>query len=250
MKILIVDDEHLARERLKSLIARFPAYRVIGEAGDGKSALDRIAQMEPDIVLLDIRMPGMDGLQVARALTVMTLPPAIIFTTAYSEHALSAFDTAACAYLLKPVRREKLAEALKQARRPSKAQLEVLAQSTSGRRNPARSHIIATTRDGQKRIPVEDILFFEADQKYTTVHHLQGEVLIEESLRQLEADLLPQFLRVHRKILVNTAYITNLHRAETLGSHGGELQLRHTEKTLPVSRRRLAEVRRLLFKGS
>ncbi len=251
MNVLIVDDEPLARERLKQLIGQFPGHAVVGEAGDGRAALKLVDDTRPDVILLDIRMPGMDGLQVARALAESTLPPAIIFTTAFSEHALSAFDTSACAYLLKPIRKEKLGAALQQARRPSRAQLESISQSLTREADPAgRSHIVATTREGQMRIPVPDIIYFQADQKYTTVYHLQGEELIEESLKHLEDDLAPQFLRIHRKFLVNADYIVGLERGDTVSLQGAQLVVRHTEEKLPVSRRRLAEVRRLLFKDS
>lgn len=250
MKVLIVDDEPLARERLSGLVTQLPGYEIAGHAADGKTAVELIQQVEPDVVLLDIRMPGIDGLQVARSLSNMALPPAIIFTTAYSEHALSAFDTIASGYLLKPIKKEKLGEALKNMRRPSKAQLDVLQQNQGDKGATRRSHIVATTRDGQRRIPVEDIIYFLADQKYTTVYHLQGEVLIEESLRHLEDDLVPQFLRIHRKVLVNTAYIVGLERSDQHGLHGAQLSLRHCDHKLPVSRRRLAEIRRLLFKNA
>ncbi len=250
MKVIIVDDESLARERLRSLLAKFPGCELVGEAGNGRTAIREIEAREPDVVLLDIRMPDMDGLQVARTLAGMRMPPAIIFTTAFPEHALSAFDTLASGYLLKPIRAEKLGEALKLARRPSKAQLDAVNQALGEHKTPERSHIIATTRDGQVRIPIEDILYFLADQKYTTVYHLQGEVLIEESLRHLEDDLAPQFIRIHRKVLVNSAYIIGLERGDQLGNHGAALLVRHTNEKLPVSRRRLAEIRRLLFKGS
>ncbi|MGJ8668028.1 MAG: LytR/AlgR family response regulator transcription factor [Oceanococcus sp.] len=250
MKILIVDDEVLARERLCALVEQFPGYEVVGQTGDGQNALNLINELEPDVVLLDIRMPGMDGLQVARALNQVRLPPAVIFTTAFSEHAISAFDTIASGYLLKPIKREKLGDALQNARRPSKAQLAALQQKQSDSTSNGRSHIVANTRDGQLRIPVEDIIYFLADQKYTTVYHLQGDVLIEESLRHLEDDLVPPFLRIHRKILVNTSYIVGLERSDNQGLHGAQLSLRHCNDKLPVSRRRLAEIRRLLFKNA
>lgn len=245
MKILIVDDEALARERLAGLVAQFPGCELVGEASDGRKALALIEDTEPDVLLLDIRMPGMDGLQVARSLGTLKLPPAIIFTTAFAEHALSAFDTIASGYLLKPIRKDKLGDALQRVRRPSKAQLEAAAQTLSGHAASERSHIVATTRDGRVRIAIEDIIYFYADQKYTTVYHLQGEVLIEESLRHLEKDLAPQFIRIHRKVLANSAYIVGLERAD---SQGAQITMRHTDEKLPVSRRRLAEIRRLLFK--
>lgn len=240
MKVVIVDDEPLARERLRRLMAEFPGYEIVGEAGDGGQALKLIRDQLPDLVLLDIRMPGMDGLQVAHALAEDPMPPAVIFTTAFSEHALSAFDASAMAYLLKPIKKEKLREALQRARRPSRAtELRVEAAS-----RPRRDFVLATTRDGLVRVPADDIVYFLADQKYTTVHHLHGEVLIEESLKTLEQDFAPWFLRIHRKALVATRFILALERGK--GEEHHLVRLRHATEALPVSRRRLAEVRRHL----
>jgi two-component system response regulator AlgR len=214
---------------------------VAGEAGSGAQALALIRREQPDVVLLDIRMADMDGLQVARALAAERTPPAIIFTTAHGEHALSAFDTSACAYLLKPVRKEKLAEALARARRPSRAQL---ANLSLGEPQPAgRVSISASTREGIVRIPVTDVVYFLADQKYTRVHHLTGETLIEESLNSLEESLGPAFMRVHRKVLVQTRFIDKLERGPGLSLM---LRMRHASQALPVGRRRIAELRRLL----
>lgn len=242
MRIVIVDDEPLARERLRRLLAEFPGYEVIGEAGEGAQALALIRQTQPDLVLLDIRMPGMDGLQVARHLAEEKLPPAVVFTTAFSEHALSAFDASATAYLLKPIKKEKLREVLQRARRPSRAaQLELERSETA---KPRREFVLATTREGLVRVPAEDIVYFLADQKYTTVHHLHGEVLIEESLKTLEDDFAPWFLRIHRKALVATRFILSLERGK--GEEHHLVRLRHASEPLPVSRRRLAEVRRYL----
>jgi two-component system, LytTR family, response regulator AlgR len=241
MRVAIVDDEPLARERLRRLLAEFPGYEVVGEAGDGEQALALIREQNPDLVLLDIRMPGMDGLQVARHLAEEQTPPAVIFTTAFSEHALSAFDASATAYLLKPIKKEKLKEALQRARRPSRATLSV--ERTDAAR-PAREFVLATTRDGLVRVAAADIVYFLADQKYTTVHHLHGEVLIEESLKTLEQDFAPWFLRIHRKALVATRFILSLERGK--GEEHHFVRLRHATEPLPVSRRRLAEVRRFL----
>ncbi len=243
MRIVIVDDEPLARERLRRLLADLPAYEVVGEADNGETALELIERERPDIVLLDIRMGGPDGLQVARRIARQSLPPAVIFTTAHAEHALSAFDASAQGYLLKPVRRDKLQEALQRARRPSRAlSLEKLAASE----RPQREFVVATTRDGIKRIPIDEIVYFMADQKYTTVHHLHGEVLIEESLNKLEEDFAAWFLRVHRKALVATRFITGLERGRQEDEEIHWLRLRHVAVLIPVSRRRLAEVRRFL----
>ncbi|MGH8456648.1 MAG: LytR/AlgR family response regulator transcription factor [Stenotrophobium sp.] len=244
MRVVIVDDEPLARERLRRLLGEFPGYEVVGEAGDGETALDVIDEEEPDLVLLDIRMGGMDGLQVARQLAELELPPTVIFTTAYSEHALSAFDASAQGYLLKPIRLEKLKEALLRVRKPTRAQKPAMAQPAADAR-PRREFVLATTRDGLVRIPVEDIIYFLADQKYTTVCHLHGEVLIEESLKTLEDDFVPWFLRVHRKALVATRFIAGLER-DRQGDQQHRLRMKHSARALPVSRRRLAEVRRFL----
>jgi two-component system, LytTR family, response regulator AlgR len=243
MRIVIVDDEPLARERLRRLLLDLPGYEVVGEADNGESALELIERERPDVVLLDIRMGGADGLQVARRLGQQSLPPAVIFTTAHAEHALSAFDAAAQGYLMKPIRREKLAEALQRARRPSRA---VSLERFAAAERPQRAFVVASTREGIKRIPAEDILYFMADQKYTTVYHLHGEVLIEESLNKLEEDFAAWFLRVHRKALVATRFITGLERGKQGDEEMHWLKLRHVSALIPVSRRRLAEVRRFL----
>jgi two-component system, LytTR family, response regulator AlgR len=244
MRVVVVDDEPLARERLRRLLAEFPGYEVVGEAGDGDEALTVIRAQNPDLVLLDIRMPGTDGLQVARVLAEDKTPPAVIFTTAFSEHALSAFDASATAYLLKPVRKEKLREALQRARRPSRATRLEVERADAAR--PKREFVLATTREGLVRVPAEDIVYFLADQKYTTVHHLHGEVLIEESLKTLEQDFAPWFLRIHRKALVATRFILALERGKPDDEEHHLVRLRHATEALPVSRRRLSEVRRFL----
>jgi len=242
MRVVIVDDEPLARERLRRLIAEFPGYEVVGEAGDGEAAIEIIREEEPDVVLLDVRMGMVDGLQVARVINEEDMPPAIIFITAYPEHALSAFDAQANAYLLKPVRKEKLREALQRVRKVSRAQKPAVTQTNA---KPAREFVLATTREGLVRVPTEDIVYFLADQKYTTVCHLHGEVLIEESLKTLEEDFSQWFLRVHRKALVATRFIAGLERGKGDESQHW-MRVRHASALLPVSRRRLAEVRRFL----
>ncbi len=244
MRVVIVDDEPLARERLQRLIADFPGYEIVGQAGDGETALKVIYEEEPDLVLLDIRMSGdVDGLQVARAIAADEMPPAVIFITAYAEHALSAFDAKAASYLLKPVRSEKLRDALQHVRKLSRAQIPAL-DAKPGER-PKREFVLATNREGLLRVPADDIIYFQADQKYTTVCHMHGEVLIEESLKTLEDDFAPWFLRIHRKALVATRFIAALERGHSDESQHW-LRVRHASGLLPVSRRRLSEVRRFL----
>lgn len=241
MNVVIVDDEPLARERLRRMIAEFPGYTVAGEAGDGESALRCVREQQADAVLLDVHMPGMDGLQVARALCEAEVPPAVIFVTAHSEHALSAHDSQAAGYLLKPVRRDDLAAALARARRPSRAQLSALAGS--GELSDRPRYISARTRDGIERVAVADILYFWADQKYTTVYHMAGELLIEQSLLTLEQSLGAAFLRIHRKALVAQRHVTGL---KFDGDGSARVTLRHVADGIPVSRRRLADVRALI----
>lgn len=241
MNVMIVDDEPLARERLRRMIESFPGHTVVGEASEGRSAIERVAELAPDAVLLDVHMPGIDGLRVARELAGTELPPAVIFVTAHSEHALSAHNSQADGYLLKPVRREDLAEALARARRPSRAQYAALAGQPDG--SGPMGYVSARTRDGIERVAIRDILYFWADQKYTSVFHLHGELLIEQSLATLEQSLSDNFMRVHRKALVARAHVTGL-KYNSDGS--ASLTLRHIGTAVPVSRRRLAEVRALL----
>lgn len=241
MNVVIVDDEPLARERLRRMVETFPGYSVIGEIGEAETALERLGDLAPDAVLLDVHMPGADGLQIAGALSHSELPPAVIFVTAYSEHALSALNNACAGYLLKPVRRDDLAAALARAQRPSRAQFAALADQVDI--GTASGYVSARTRDGIERVAIRDILYFWADHKYTSVFHMHGELLIEQSLATLEQSLAESFVRVHRKALVAKTQVTGLKYNDD-GS--AVLTLAHHDRAVPVSRRRLPEVRALL----
>ena len=179
-----------------------------GEAGNGREALELWERSQADVVLLDIRMPVMDGLETARHLAALERPPAVIFTTAYSEFAVEAFDAHAIAYLLKPVRAEKLAAALTGAGRVNRVQLTQLGGGSA----PARRHICAKLRDKLHVVPVENVLCFVADQKYVTVHHTGGELLVDESLKDLEQEFAGRFLRVHRNALVAVNQVERLEK--------------------------------------
>jgi two-component system, LytTR family, response regulator AlgR len=238
--VLVVDDEQPARERLQRLVAELPGFSVTGACANGTDALALVGKLQPAVVLLDIRMPGMTGIEVARHLGALEEPPAIVFTTAYDEYALQAFESHAVGYLLKPVRRERLEDALKHASRLSSPQLRELA--TSEQPLAVRQHVAARVRDELKLIPVKDIRFFRAEQKYVTVRHGRGEDLIEESLRQLEDEFARDFVRVHRSLLVAVAQIEALERTV----EGYELRLRGEAEALPVSRRQVADLRKRL----
>jgi two-component system, LytTR family, response regulator AlgR len=240
LKILIVDDEAPARERLRSLLAEIADVEVSGEAANGKEALNRTHELAPDVVLLDVRMPGMDGLEAARHLNILDEPPAVIFTTAYDQYAVEAFEAHAVGYLLKPVRQEQLAAALTRAGRLTRAQLQKLAASGEGER---RHHIAARHRDGVRLIPIEEVQYFLADQKYTTVRHLKGEDLIEDSLRLLESEFGSAFVRVHRNALVG---VRHLERIERTAEGQYFVHLRGCEAPLPVSRRLAGELKERL----
>lgn len=240
MKVLIVDDEQLARERLARMVTALEGHQVVGEAGNGRQALAEAQQTDPDLVLLDIRMPGMDGLETARHLSELDEPPAVIFCTAYEEHAVEAFELQAVGYLLKPVRRENLEGALDKAQRVNKAQLAALGGELAPSR---RTHISARTRRGIELVPVEDVRYFQADQKYVTVRFGDGEVIIDEPLRELEQEFGDLFLRIHRNSLVAAAHIERLERT---GPGQSRIRVKDVEEPLDVSRRHLASVRKFV----
>ncbi len=241
VKILIVDDEPPARDRLLRLIDEIDGYRVVGQCGSGLEALDLVPRMAADVVLMDIRMPGMSGIEAARHLLSMAQPPAVIFTTAYDEYALEAFDSQALGYLLKPVRRERLARALQHAARITGPQLTQLSQAAMP--ESRRQNISVRMRDELRLIPVRDIAFFRAEQKYVTVRHRNGEDLIDESLKALSSELQADFVRVHRSFLVAVDSIKSLEK----DSQGKPvLRLREYADAIPVSRRQLAELKRRL----
>ena len=236
IKILIVDDEPPARERLRRLLADIGGAAVVAEAGTGREALEQAARCSADVVLLDVRMPGMDGIETARHLSILEEPPAVIFTTAYDRYAINAFETRAVGYLLKPVHRDKLAAALAQAGRLTRPQLQRLAAAAG---EPRRMHVAARRRDEVRLIPTEDILYLQADQKYTTVRHAQGDDLIEDSLRTLEEELGTAFVRIHRNALINVRHLERIER-DSDGRYW--VRLRGCAAPLPVSRRLSGEL--------
>ncbi|MCH8336219.1 MAG: response regulator transcription factor [Proteobacteria bacterium] len=248
MNILIVDDEAPARDRLRQLLEEEGAHTVIGEAGNGKRALELAAELEPDVVLLDIRMPGLGGIETAHHLNTFENPPAIIFATAYDEYAIEAFEASAIGYVLKPVRRERLDQALELARRLSNSVLGDVARKSGI--SARRKHLCKQSQGELKLIPVSDVQYFLADQKYVSVIHANGQDLIDDSLKALEEEFADTFVRIHRGALVAVSSIDSLRKTED-GRTQVMLRGNGTDDNegLIVSRRHLTNVKHRLKKG-
>lgn len=245
MKVLIVDDEQPARDRLRQILADEDAYDVVGEAGNGIEAIDVAGRVSPDIVLLDIRMPGMDGIEAAHHLNAMDPPPAVVFTTAYDEYAIDAFEARAIGYVLKPVRRSRLTGALEQATRLVRSTLDEVA--SDAKLEVQRRHVCAHAHGELRLIPVDEITSFIADHKYVSVDHDNGNDLIDDSLKSLEAEFADRFVRIHRGALINVARIDRIEKnaegkSRVVLRDGSQVE----GKELIISRRHVAEVKRRL----
>ena len=237
--VLIVDDEPLARKRLRRFLGRIDGYEPIGEAETGVQAVQMAAKLQPELVLMDIRMPGMDGLEASRLIASAEKPPAIIFCTAYDDYALDAFSTAAVDYLLKPVRLESLEVSLQRARRPNRSQLATLREHTGTRRK----HLSANTHAGLQLLEIEKVRLLIAENKYVSACHADGELLLDDSLKELEKEFSDLFIRVHRNALAALDAVTAIVK---LGTGGFGLKIRDLDRVPEVSRRHLADVRRRL----
>jgi two-component system response regulator AlgR len=234
MRVLIVDDEPLARARLAALLGECDGVEIAGSLADGEAALGALGELRPDVLLLDINMPGIDGTAVAQRLAGRPRPQ-VIFCTAYEAHALKAFDLGAVDYLLKPVRLERLRDALQRAQR----------RLNDIPREPV-SYLHGRMRGEQVRIALDEVISLVADEKYVTVQHRRGELLIEESLRQLEETYPEQLIRLHRNCLVPPARLIGI---KTLADGRVLARLDGTELAPEISRRNLAAVRKLLRLG-
>lgn len=254
-RILIVDDEALARQRMRALLsdiaAQFP-HVVVAEAANGHEALAALAEYGAEIVLLDVQMPGMTGIELARHLTALATPPAVVFVSAYDEFALTAFEVHALDYLVKPVRAQRLFEALERVSRLAGSQgraIQALARATNPR---ARELISVHERGRVQLVPVSEILYLKAELKYVTIRTAQRQFLSEESLVALEEEFAEGFVRVHRNALVARHAIAGFERVEgTSGDEAGgephwEVVLRGLDERLPVSRRQWPTVKGLI----
>ncbi len=257
LQVLIVDDEELARLRMRSLLAdcTLPGAEVVGEAGSGAEALHRLSATPVDLVLLDIQMPGLDGLQLAERLRALPHPPRIVFVTAHPGHALQAFDIDAVDYLTKPVRRARLQEAL--LRVAQRLGMAVSAPTPALPSQPAEQPVLVVSDRGRvQRVPVADILYLKAELKYVTLRTAAHAFVLDDSLSDLEQRLGDNVLRVHRNALVARAAIRKLERraptaldgtpGDAADAEGWAVQIGATQEWLAVSRRQLSQVREVL----
>ncbi|MFN4324735.1 MAG: LytR/AlgR family response regulator transcription factor [Azonexus sp.] len=249
LNILIVDDEPLARDRLRTLLAdlalQMPSV-VVGEAANGAQALDLLQTHAADVVLADIRMPGMDGIELATHLGCLEKPPAVIFCTAYDNYAVQAFDLNAVDYLLKPVRAQRLLAALQKVpvSRPDGALLARIGQAVRG---GGRTHLSCHERGRLLLVPVSEVLYFKADLKYVTARTAEREYLLDEALTHLETEFADRFLRLHRSVLVAKTAVAGFEKAagDDAEAYGWAL-LRGVPEKLPVSRRQWAPAKALV----
>ena len=243
IRIFIADDEAPARDRLRELLGDIAAElqtRVVGEAANGLEAIERVPSSGAEVLLLDIQMPGMGGLEVARHLATLEHSPAVVFVTAHDRHAVEAFDLNALDYLMKPVRAERLAAAIRKASVPEKARLANAA-------NAPREYLSVAERHRIALVPVRDIVFLRAEQKYVTVRTREREHLLEESLVALERELAERFVRIHRNCLVARAAIRGFERSgEDADEPRWQIVLDGIAERLPVSRRQWPTLRSLL----
>jgi two-component system response regulator AlgR len=246
LRVFIADDEAPARERLKELLADIAAElptRVVGEARNGVEAIEQLPASGAQVLLLDIEMPGMAGLEVARHLAGLQLGPAVVFVTAHDRHAVEAFELNALDYLVKPVRAPRLAAALRKASASGPPAQQQLARAAT----QAREYLSVTERNRIVLVPVRDIVYLRAELKYVTLRTRAGEHLIEEPLVALEREFAERFVRVHRSCLVARSAVRGFERAAGDGDEQHwAVVLDGVPERLPVSRRQWAEVRSLV----
>lgn len=249
LKVLLVDDEPLARDRLRALLSDIAGQlpsEVVGEAGNGLAALDILRDKPVDVVLADIRMPGMDGIELATHLGRLEKPPAVIFTTAYDNYAVQAFDLNAVDYLLKPVRTQRLLAALQKVPGPP-PDAALLAGIGHEMRGSGRTHLSCHERGRLLLVPIGEVLYFKADLKYVTARTKEREYLLDDTLAHLETEFAERFLRLHRAVLVAKAALAGFERAagDDAEAYGWAL-LRGAPEKLPVSRRQWVPAKALV----
>jgi len=246
LKILVADDEKLARLRMRTLLGdcTAPAAEVGAEAANAAQAMELVTHERFDAVLLDIHMPGADGMALARALRNLPNPPAVVFVTAHAEHAVQAFEIEALDYLTKPVRLERLQAALQKVERLLQAARVQRADAQPG---SSAEHLLIQDRGRTERVPLSEVLYLKAELKYITVRTARHTYVLDGSLNELEERLGARFLRVHRNALVSRQAMRALERHhDPEEGEGWALRLTGTDELLTVSRRQLAAVREAL----
>lgn len=243
LRVLIVDDEELARLRMRSLLADCmePAAEVVGEASTAAAALQWLTQHPCDVVLLDIRMPGLDGIQLAQRVRSLPRPPGLVFVTAHAEHAVDAFDLEAIDYLTKPVRRARLQEALTRVVQ----RLGMAPPAPAAAAADQQPAIVVNDRGSLARVPLAEVLYLKAELKYVTLRTAQHSYVLDDSLTELESRLGEEFLRVHRNAIVARGAVRALERRvdPDEGGEGWAVRVSPTDEWLAVSRRQLSAVR-------
>ncbi|HEY4998421.1 MAG TPA: LytTR family DNA-binding domain-containing protein [Usitatibacter sp.] len=241
-RILIADDEGPARARLRDLLDEcresFP-LAIVDEARNGREVLEVLNREKVDIVLLDIRMPEIDGMEAARHIAGMADPPAIIFTTAFDSYAIKAFEVNAIDYLLKPIRVERLLVALNKTR----AAPPISRQALDAAANQPRRHLSVHERGKIILVPIAEVLYLRAELKYVTVKTVEREHLVEESLTHLEEEFAESFVRIHRNCLVARSAIGGFERNAEESESGWAVVIKGTNEKLPVSRRQHSVVK-------
>nr|WP_295774877.1 LytTR family DNA-binding domain-containing protein [Rhodoferax sp.] len=243
LRALVVDDESLARARMRTLLSdcKAPSVHCVGEAANAVQAMEMLQHQAVDVALIDIHMPGADGLTLARSLQSLPLAPALIFVTAHTEHAVEAFDLEAVDYLTKPVRLERLQLALQKVER--------LMQSRRGlEANIAQEDVLIIQERGRtERIPVQHILYFKAELKYVTVRTASRSYILDGSLNELEEKHRADFVRIHRNALIARRAVRALEKHfDAEEGEGWAVRLNGVDELLAVSRRQLAAVRELV----
>ena len=242
LRVLLVDDEQLARMRLRTLLAACsaPAASVVAEAGNASAAIECLHQQSFDVALLDIHMPGADGLSLARTLRALPAPPAVVFVTAHAEYAVQAFELEAVDYLTKPVRLERLQLALQKVQKLLQAERTLLPQSTD-------EVLVVQERGRTERVPLSEVLYLKAELKYLTLRTQARSYILEGALSELEAKYPEYFMRVHRNALVARSAVRALERQnDAPDGEAWAVRLNGLDELLLVSRRQLAAVRELL----
>jgi two-component system response regulator AlgR len=242
LQVLVVDDEPLARSRLRTLLAdcAAPAAQVGGEAANATQAMEMLRRQPFDAVLLDIRMPGADGLALAQALRMLDHPPAVIFVTAHAEHAVEAFELEAADYLTKPVRLERLQAALYKVER---AVIAVRGQQS----DVGPEALVIQDRGRTERVPLSEVVYFKAELKYVTVRTAARSYILDASLSELEDKYPSQFMRIHRNALVARIAVRALEKHDDPEEgEGWAVRLNGIDEVLAVSRRQLSAVREAL----